>query len=292
MNIEHLVISSGTYRGIKTLGSIKYLLNNKHILIENIKSIYSTSAGSIIGLILCLKIDINDIVKYVINKPWNNYINYDVNDIIGIFYNLGICDISFFYEIFDTLFKTCELKNDITLKELYEYSNIDFHIFATNICKFELEDFNHTTHPNLKAIEAVYMSSTVPIIFKPLFNNPLYLDGGFLNLYPIEYCLDKYDKNTILGLMIEDNCNLENNSDESNTSNVQFTNILEYMGFIMEKVHNYLIRKNNYTLKYEIIIKSSRNSINELKELFVHKENRQKMIGDGIISAQEFIKTL
>ena len=72
MNIEHLVISSGTYRGIKTLGSIKYLLNNKHILIENIKSIHSTSAGSIIGLILCLKIDINDIVKYVINKPWNN----------------------------------------------------------------------------------------------------------------------------------------------------------------------------------------------------------------------------
>ena len=169
---------------------------------------------------------------------------------------------------------------------MYEYSNIDLHIFTTNICKFQLEDFNHKTHPDLKAIEAIYMSSTVPIVFKPLSNNPLYLDGGFLNLYPVEYCIDKYDNEKILGIIITDECDTHGNAYTT------FNNILEYLGYIVERIHNYLIKKNNYTLKYELVINCTKNSMSELKELFVHKENRKKMIDSGNTYAEEFINAL
>ena len=59
--IKHLVISGGSYNGIKMYGVLHELAKKQFYNIDNIESIYSTSVGSLIGAMLALKID-NDII--------------------------------------------------------------------------------------------------------------------------------------------------------------------------------------------------------------------------------------
>ena len=64
MAIKHLVISGGGPIMIQTLGAIQHLEKNGFLNLSEIQSIYGTSAGGIVGTLICLKYDwetINDI---------------------------------------------------------------------------------------------------------------------------------------------------------------------------------------------------------------------------------------
>ena len=68
--IKHLVISGGSYNGIKMYGVLHELAKKQFYNIDNIESIYSTSVGSLIGAMLALKIDNDIIYDYVHKRPW------------------------------------------------------------------------------------------------------------------------------------------------------------------------------------------------------------------------------
>ena len=64
------------------------------------------------------------------------------------------------------------------MQELFEYTGVDLHIYTVDINSFESVDISHKSHPNWRVIEAVYVSSSLPFIFKPFLkegtsNNPL-----------------------------------------------------------------------------------------------------------------------
>ena len=57
MTIKHLVISGGGPIMIQILGAIQHLEKNEKVDMKNIESIYGTSAGAIVGVLICLKFD-------------------------------------------------------------------------------------------------------------------------------------------------------------------------------------------------------------------------------------------
>ena len=69
MVIKHLVISGGGPTGFLSYGAAKYLEKNKFWNIENIESIYGTSIGAVIGIILSLKHTWETIDDYIVNVP-------------------------------------------------------------------------------------------------------------------------------------------------------------------------------------------------------------------------------
>ena len=71
MTIKHLVISGGGPNGIKSLGILKELCDNNFWNINDIQTIYATSAGAIIALLLLLKFDIDTISNYILNERIN-----------------------------------------------------------------------------------------------------------------------------------------------------------------------------------------------------------------------------
>ena len=167
--IKNLIISGGGYHVLNIFGII-YQLQKKNIYnIKNIKSIYGVSAGSIMGATLCLKMNMNDILNYAINRPWNNDIKFEPNDILNILNKRGIFNINFMNTIFEKLLLSKNLSLDINLIDFYKYSNIDLHIFSVSCNDIKLIDFSHKTHPNLKLIDAIHMSSTIPFIFFNLY---------------------------------------------------------------------------------------------------------------------------
>lgn len=204
MTIKHLVISGGGPLGFQFLGALQKLEKENYWNINNIESIYGTSVGAIIGTFLSLKYDVDTLNKYLIERPWHESFKINSNKILNFYVNKGIFDNEFFKIIFKPLLEAKDLTLNVTLKEFYNFSNIDFHIFTFNLNTFDTIDLSHTTHPDLKLLDAIHMSSAVPGMFIPFIVNDIcYIDGGIKHNYPINFCLkDHPNKDEILGIKL------------------------------------------------------------------------------------------
>ena len=85
--IKHLIISGGGPTIIQTLGSLQYLYETTFIQIDKIESIYATSAGAIIAVIMCLKFEWQTIFDYIIMRPWNEVFPINMSSILDTYIN-------------------------------------------------------------------------------------------------------------------------------------------------------------------------------------------------------------
>lgn len=275
MNIEHIVLSGGAYKGIQMIGALKYLNQHNVYDIKNIKTIYASSVGSVISLFLCLKVNWDDLIFYLINRPWNEIFNLTIDNIINAFSDNGCFDINVFNNVYITFLKNKGFNENITLKELYDYSKIELHIFSVNLNLFKTVDFSYKTHPNLKVIEAIYMSSSLPLIFKPLYyNNECYLDGGLLCFYPLDELLETIEtKDNVLGVRIRDQHITNYNEKEKD-------NLLTFLVKIINKTIKQHI-SNKKKIENEVMIPCKISNSDDLKNLMCDPEHRSQCLIEG-----------
>ena len=188
--IKHIVISGGGHSILSFYGTMKESNIKKYWDYKNIESIYGSSAGSIMAIILSLNIDWELLDNYFLNRPWEKVFSLNFESLFSIFNNFGMFSNQVIIDLFNPLFKCNDIDINITIKELYDINHIDIHIITTELFNFESIDISHKTHPDWKVIDAVYASCAIPILFIPLkIDNTFYLDGGILNDYPIDICL-------------------------------------------------------------------------------------------------------
>lgn len=283
MTIKNIVLSSGAYKGFYTVGVIKHLLNEKFFSIDNIENIYGSSVGSIIGVLLCLKLDWNDIVEYTINRPWEKNINFSTQMLLDTFINKGYFNRDFFSNIFSGLLHNAKLPKTLTFKELYEYSKINLNIYTVNISDYKLEVLNHNTTPELEIIQALHMSCAIPFIFQPVFyNNKIYGDGGLINPFPINKCIleDKCKKEETLSIRIID----------KDIQPIKETSSILYYGFFLLftlVIKNY--ERNYVKIENEVIIPAIPINMDDAKAIIYDKNQREKIISDGENYARVFL---
>lgn len=217
MTIKHLVISGGGPIMIQTLGAIQHLTEHDFFNIKEIESIYGTSAGAIVSVLLCLKFDWETINDYIIKRPWHEVFPIKVQNILDAYTKKGIFDIKTIEKCFKPLFDAKDISLDITLNDFYIYSNIELHIFTFDINSFKIEDLSHLTNPDLKLLTAIQMSCSLPVLMEPVcIDGKCYIDGGMSCNYPLEYCVNaKKETDEILGFknvyqQKEDNITQEN----------------------------------------------------------------------------------
>lgn len=282
--IKHLILSGGSWKGFYMLGVIQELIKKKYIDIGKIQSVWGTSVGSLIGVFICLKLDWDSIVEFCVNKPFKmDEIDLTFDNILEIYNTCGIFDIELFYNIIN-LFKAqkLDLKN-ITLKEFYDFSKKDLHIFAVNYDTLETVDFNHVTHPDVKLIEAVYCSCSIPLVFKPLkINNVTYLDGGINEHFPTEKCCKRKNKKEILGIYIKTIDKEKKGSD---------INIINYSIDLLYKIVFEKQKKHLKNLKNQLIITTPHFNFEKIKNVFKSKEKRNEIVAAGKNYAYIFLNT-
>jgi predicted acylesterase/phospholipase RssA len=88
--IKHLVITGGGIAGITAYSILRESHNSGIWNIENIESIYGTSAGAIIGVFIALKYEWAEIDNYIIKRPWENVFKFDVGAVLRSFDSKGI----------------------------------------------------------------------------------------------------------------------------------------------------------------------------------------------------------
>jgi NTE family protein len=278
MTIKHLVLSGGGLLGLASLGCIHKLLELKKIDINKIETIYATSIGSLIALLLCFhKLGIDNIMikDYFIERPFEDVYKMSVQKIIDLYNNNGLFDQTTLFNLFKPFFQILEINMMITMKEMYELTKIEIYMFSVNINTFKTTELSYKDQ-DLPILHAIYMSCSLPIFFKPLkFNNDHYIDGSLLCNYPIKQCIDmNYNNEEILGIYFVKN---DDTHMKDNDNILIFILILLYNLILMiNKILNvYNPEKiNEIPLLLNV-------SFQNFKELFYHQEERINLYTAG-----------
>ena len=278
MTIKHIVLSAASYKVLYMIGAINLLNEQKYYKIEEIKSIHGTSAGCLFGLALCLKLDWKNFLDYIINRPWDKDFNFTVTKVIEGIEKKGMLNIQHFYSIFSTPFKQKGLKVDISLKELYEYSKIELYTYAVNLTTFKVEQFSYKTHPDLKAIEAIYMSCCLPFVYQPMkYKDHYYVDGGLEIDYPINQCIELTDNiEEILGVkVIDDEITHDLFTIEESDNIFTYGYYLFYKLLMNNKKRNYLKIENEITIPCKTM------NGDDAHKIINNSDERKNIINEG-----------
>jgi len=262
MTIKHLVISGGGPNILQLYGALKYLHQKNIWSVDNIQSIHATSAGSLVSLLFMLKIEFENIDNYVINRPWDTLFQISAQQLLQLITTTGIFTISALIEFLAPLFKCKEYSIDITLQELYEVSNIEFYTYTSCLNSFEGVTISYKTHPNMRVIEAVYSSISIPCLFEPFkYEDNIYFDGGMFSNYPLNKCIELLESNNssntdidydeILGI-----CNVNDKNiitDTNKLPTIELSNIFDYFfEFIKRLMSRCNTTETQYSIKYEL----------------------------------------
>jgi NTE family protein len=287
MTIKHLVIPGGGPVGIKALGALQHLEQNGYWNINNIKTIYATSAGSIITVLLCLKFDWDTINDYIIKRPWNEAYQLNVNQIFEAYSKKGLFDKNIAEIFYKPFFNAKDISLEVTMREFFELCNIEIHLFSLDINHFKLEDISYLTHPELPLLKAIQMSSAIPILISPVFiDDKCYVDGGVACNYPINQCIANAEN-------IDEIFGIKNNyiKKEKNIVKNEST-ILEYiMNFINRLVNNVALRVEQTAIPNELIYDADSMNWSNIQIALSSKEERQRLIDDGIECGKEYLLT-
>ena len=280
--IKHLVISGGGHSFFTFYGILKEAHNQGFWSHVNIETIYGTSAGALIGFIMSLNIEFDILDKYFIKRPWDKVFNLNIEQIFGIFDNLGIYSQEHICEIINPLLCSKDLDVNITLLELYNHTNIELHAFATELNSFTTIDFSYKTHPTWKVIDVITASVSIPFIFKPVFiDNECYIDGCITNDFPIVEYIKHHDIDEALFIKKE------------NKNNITLNKFCTFTNFFTIFIQRVLIKHANYDIPKNIIcVKDNICTLTEITAVSSSEEIRKEMINMGVCLCTSFLENI
>jgi predicted acylesterase/phospholipase RssA len=286
MVIKHIVISGGGPTGLLSYGAAKHLAQQGFWSYDTVETIYGTSIGSLIGAILCLKHEWSTLDDYIIKRPWEKVI-VDSLEMFELFSCKGMAKLKLLDDIMRPLLESKDLTLGVTLSEFYEYSRISLNVFTVDLNTFRTVQLSHTTHPTLPLMDAIKMSSCMPMLFQPIVRDGCcYIDGGIMVNYPLRECLEdtRCQPDEVLGLR-----NCWNNTNEGIGDQ---SSLVEYLRFINLQ----LVRLVNataaagYSIQNEVVC-HVKPDITPAEWFSIMSDAGQRLawIADGVAFAKEFI---
>jgi len=287
MPIKHLVISGGGPIMIQILGAIQHLEKNNFLDMKNIETIYGTSAGAIVAILICLKFDWETINDYIIKRPWQDVFPIKVQNIFDAYTKKGIFDIKTIEKCFKPLLDAKDIPMDINLQDFYTLSNIELHIFSFEINEYKVQDISYLTHPNLSLLTAVQMTCALPVLVTPVcIDDKCYIDGGLACNYPLNYCIES-------GKIPDEILGFKNKySIEKNNINEESTILDFLLSFLFKAVFSLSTSHIQPQLKNEIFCDSKYLTIDVLRNTLGSIDVRRDLLKNGIECAEFYISNL
>lgn len=244
INKKYLVFNGGGIKGICFLGVLQYLIDTDNIKDFNI--FVGSSVSSIILFLFLIGYSPQDLLYFVMNYNFNEFQQFEIDN---LFINYGLNNGEVIKKILTTFIKSKNLSVDITFKDLYELTRKLLIITGTNLTKRQGEFFSYLTTPEMKLIDAIRISTSIPFYFIPYkYNDYYYIDGSCTNdlavnsLYTqpfLNFILknDTFDdvKNNIFSVYLDD-------------INGKYNNIFQYTFCILNVLEQNNIDFNNITL--------------------------------------------
>ena len=271
--IDTLVLSGGGPSGIAYAGILKALVEHDTFQKENLKCIITTSVGIIFAILYLLDYNILQIEKLSLEKDLTQLLNIEDINIDNLLVKYGLFSNKHIGETISSFIRHKTKKNDLTLKELYDLTNIILTVKVYNVDRSKTEYINHINNPDIKCSTLSMMTTAIPFFFQPVkYNDNLYVDGGLRGHFPIEACESK----CYLGLNIKGGT-----TNNSNFSLLKDLPILGYTLNLMKGCDNNIDLEDNMIFTY---------NINGGLNFDLDIEERKSIIEKGYNMTIEYIK--
>lgn len=273
MEIDTLILSGASSRGVIFLGCLNYLIENNFIKknFENINKIYCVSASYMFILsIFLLKYDYNKIKKDIFNFNFNDFLNINDMSIKNFINDYGFINYNKNHIYIKNILKEYYNVNKMSLLKLYKLTGKHIVVKVVNVSKEKIEYIDHINNPKMNILKLLQMTTAIPLLLKPIkYKADLYLDGGLSGNCPIE--INK-SKNYLCIYIVNKELNKKIN------------NVYD---FVYKGWHMYdpdiLIRKENERTK---IIYTYKLNIN-VSDFNISIDNKKKMLDLGYNSMKE-----
>lgn len=202
-NKNILILSGGGIKGIAHIGGLKYL--EEINLLNNIDTIAGTSVGSIIGYLFIIGFKPDQIFELVCKLNENDLFTFNLDCSFNSNFFLN-------NQLFKTISEICTIKNiscNLSFFDFYKIYKKKFIVTASCIDDGDVYYFDYINYPDMNVIQAVLMSSCIPFLYKPIkYKNKVFIDGGFIDNYPIHLFNNVLDN--CIGFYLLENYNSKN----------------------------------------------------------------------------------
>ena len=316
--IKHLVIASGGPSGCTMYGALRVLNQEGIWNMKDIKSIYGSSVGSFISILISLNYDWKTMDTFLLKRPWSKiYMSpntptpgttssgvaasiaeatskaasyaFDaknkLNTISKLYNHNGIYGLKEFTESLRPALEGKDFNVNVTMQEFFDKTGIELHFIVTELNKFVSIDISCKTHPNQSMIEACYMSCCYPFIFTPIFRDGcVYLDGGIINDYPVQNCIrgQKCDISEILGVKME-----WERIPATMNETTSFTNFM--YGFFNQISANFFENRQVHAIPNEVICFSKIQELQDWINVVKDENCRRELVVRGETFAKLFL---
>lgn len=194
-----LSIGGGSFKGISFVGALEYLHSRNYLTLLN--EFHGTSIGSVIGILYIIGYLPFEIFKWVYETDMKDISRIDLNN---LFTEYSIIDDNFFNKVNDIFSKKEDI--NITIKDFISKYGIDINIYVVSIKYRKLINVNSEDYNNMRVVDAIKASASIPILFKPFkYGDDYLIDGCCKNLdgitkinnngYTIRFDYSKYEIN-------------------------------------------------------------------------------------------------
>ena len=300
VDYENLVFEGGGVCSFAYCGAIFQL--EKMGILSKIKRFAGSSIGALFAGLLAADFTAREIweVQTIIN--FGDLSNkYDVSNAFNLFKNLGVNSSSSIRKQINAILST-RISRDETLSGLFEKTGKELVLVSCCLNTEKAVYFHHATHGNIKVIDAIIASMSIPVFFRPLqlslFNEEyFFVDGAIVDNYPIWIFndIDALYKNKITSFDRENvnpltlGLKLNNHGQKLNGSNSKtpVTNIIDLL-CLMGNILAGVVDSNNYSDKYkEQTIKISNSDVYFL-DLFITKDHISQLVKNGIEGVKNY----
>tara|TARA_B110000495_G_C22932976_1_gene545504 strand:+ start:59 stop:952 length:894 start_codon:yes stop_codon:yes gene_type:complete len=282
--IKNLIISGGSMRGFTFLGAIKYL--EEIDILQNIETFTGTSIGACLSLCLSLSFSSKELIDIFTNLDIEKQRDITVDNVLNFFEDYGLDNgdkiLNILKIIIDKKIKLLKKENlitedfneNITLRDLFNITKKKLTIVGCCLNNMETIFYNYELTPDMKVLDAIRITFSIPFIFKPvLIDGKYYVDGGITNNYPIEL----FDSKESIGLV----------SVNKKIYNLKIENIEQYFISILWSSFFYELKKKIEMYKeITINIECELNSF----DFALDKLKKKELIDIGYYQTKEIFK--
>jgi predicted acylesterase/phospholipase RssA len=192
-NSDTLLISGGGMKGLMFVGALRYM---EEISACHFTTITGVSVGSLLGLLLCVGYSSQDLEKVLCAADLRKMSDVRIQNLLSKF---GLDNGNKVMNWIGELLHQKGLSRDITFSQLKRFTKKDFVVYACNVDDRSMDSFCARNTPNLKVLDAIRMSISIPFYFTAKkYNGKVYVDGGVISSFPID--LVERDYTNVLGV--------------------------------------------------------------------------------------------
>lgn len=182
MTYQNLALQGGGVWGVSYAGAFEEL--ERLGVLERIRSVAGTSAGSLAGLLLALRYSGAEISRIIQGLDYARFL--DQGRLHQVVQRYGFYTGDYASELFHGWLQEKLNSEQATFADLHLAGGLDLRAYATNLNTRHIFEFSYQKTPHVPVALAVRASMAVPLFFTAVeINGQIFVDGGTVFDYPL-----------------------------------------------------------------------------------------------------------